>query len=100
MDRLGEEGDVRSLFEAREAELTAAEEALEAAKGAVGSVQEDLERATELAAGAAEQLGKLANRLAGGWGTARTGPRRPRRPGAVRSAFARAGEAGWRPIPT
>jgi DNA repair protein SbcC/Rad50 len=65
---LGEEGEILALFEAREAELTAAEEAVAAAKDGVADRQEGLDRAKELAAGAAQQLATLANRLAGSWG--------------------------------
>jgi exonuclease SbcC len=84
---LGEEGDVHELFEAREAELTAAEQALEAAKEGVERAQEEFDGSKEREAGAAERLATLANRLAGSWG--RLGHDRPvpAEAGAVRASF-------------
>src|SRR6185503_10941781 len=65
---LGEDGDPRSLFEAREAELTAAEQAVEAARGAVEAARAGLDEAARLAEGAGGEVATLANRLSGVWG--------------------------------
>ena len=65
---LGEDGEIQALFEAREAELTAAEAAFAAAKEAVQERRDVLDRAKEEAAGSARDLAQLANRLAGSWG--------------------------------
>ena len=58
----------RSLFEAREAELTAAEEAVEAARGAVELARSGHEEAKRLADGAGGAIATLANRLSRLWG--------------------------------
>jgi exonuclease SbcC len=65
---LGEEGEIQALFDAREAELSAAEEEAAAAKETVQERRDALDRAKELATGAAQGLASLANRLAGSWG--------------------------------
>lgn len=65
---LGEEGEIEALFDAREAELTAAEEAASAAAAIVRERRDALDRAKELVAGAVQGLAALASRLAGSWG--------------------------------
>ena len=65
---LGEVGDIQALFDAREAELSAAEDAAASAKETVQERRDALDRARELATGAAQGLAGLANRLAGSWG--------------------------------
>jgi exonuclease SbcC len=68
VDWLGEEGEIHALFEAREAELTAAEEGAAAAKDSVQERRDGLDRARELASAAAQRVATLASRLAGSWG--------------------------------
>ncbi len=90
---LGEEGEIQSLFQAREAELTAAEDASVAAKDAVRACRDALDGAKELAAGAARALAALANRLAGSWGRLGRDDAVAPDPQDVRSAFAELREA-------
>ena len=84
---LGEEGEIQSLFEAREAELTTAEEVVAAAAEAVQLRRDALDGAKEVATAASELVTTLANRLAGSWG--RLGRDDPVAPdgAAVRAAF-------------
>ena len=65
---LGEEGDVRSLFEAREAELTAAERAVDEARTEVERVRSAHEEMVRQAEDAGTSIASIANRLAGIWG--------------------------------
>ncbi len=65
---LGEEGDPRLLFEAREAELTAAERDVVEARAAVDGARATLDEAKQLAERSTSQVAMLANRLAGLWG--------------------------------
>ena len=85
---LGEEGDPRSLFEAREAELTAAERAVESANRAVESARAGLDEAARLAEGAGGAIASLANRLAGVWGRLEEDRGVAVGPEAIESAFA------------
>jgi exonuclease SbcC len=85
---LGEDGDPRSLFEAREAELTAAEQAVEVARRAVEEARAGLDEATRLADGAGGAIATLANRLSGVWGRLEEDRDVPVEPDAVASAFA------------
>ena len=87
VDWLGEEGEIQVLFEAREAELTAAEEGVATAKEAVQERRDVLDRAKELAAGAARALSTLASRLAGSWGRLGRDDRVAPEAEAVRAAF-------------
>ncbi len=84
---LGEEGDPRSLFEAREAELTAAEQAVETARQAVEAARAGLDEAARLAEGAGGAIATLANRLSGAWGRLEEDRDVPLEPDAVESAF-------------
>jgi exonuclease SbcC len=84
---LGEEGEIQALFESREAELTAAEEAVAAAKEAVQEHRDVLDRAREEAAGSAHDLAQLANRLAGSWGRLGRDDAVPAEQEEVRAAF-------------
>ena len=65
---LGEEGDVRSLFDAREAELTAAERAVDEARTQVEHARSAHEDAVRQAEDAGTRIATVANRLSGGWG--------------------------------
>jgi exonuclease SbcC len=85
---LGEDGDPRSLFEAREAELTAAEQAIEAARRAVEEARTSLDQAARLAEGAVGVIATLANRLSGVWGRLEEDRDVTAEPGAVGTAFA------------
>ena len=85
---LGEDGDPRSLFEAREAELTAAEQAVESARRAVEAARAGLDEAARLAEGAGSAIATLANRLSGVWGRLEEDRDVPAEPEAVGSAFA------------
>ncbi len=93
VDWLGEEGEIQALFEAREAELTAAEEAAAAAAAAVQERRDALDRARELAAGAAQRLATLASRLAGSWGRLGRDDAVAPEAGAVRAAYQAVREA-------
>ena len=90
---LGEEGEIQTLFQAREAELTAAEESATAAKEAVQECRDALDAAKELAAGAARGLAAHANRLAGSWGRLGRDDAVAAEPENVRAAFTALGEA-------
>ena len=68
VEGLQADGDFRSLFEAREAELTAAERAVEEARGALDRIRADHEEAQQVAAGSASRIATIANRLSGLWG--------------------------------
>ena len=81
---LGEEGDPRSLFEAREAELTAAERAVEAGHRAVEAARAGLDEATRLAEGASAAIATAGEPAVGGVGPPRGGPRRRRGAGGDR----------------
>jgi DNA repair protein SbcC/Rad50 len=86
------EGDARTLLEARQAELDAAEREAEEARAAVDASRAQLEQTREAAAGSAQRLASFANRLAGAWG--RLGEDRDvtSDPAAIRDAFVSLGE--------
>jgi DNA repair protein SbcC/Rad50 len=85
---LGEEGDPRSLFEAREAELTAAERAVEAGHRAVEAARAGLDEAARLAEGASAAIAAMANRLSGVWGRLEEDRDVAVEPEAIESAYA------------
>ena len=87
------EGDARTLLEARQAELDAAEHAAEEARAAVDASRKDLEQTRGSAAQASKQLTSFANKLSGAWG--RLGEDRDvaADPGSLRDAFVSLGEA-------
>ncbi|MGZ6543837.1 MAG: AAA family ATPase [Actinomycetota bacterium] len=87
------EGDARTLLEARQAELDAAEHAAEEARAAVDASRKDLEQTRGSAAQAGKQLTSFANKLSGAWG--RLGEDRDvaADPAALRDAFVSLGEA-------
>jgi DNA repair protein SbcC/Rad50 len=87
------EGDARTLLEARQAELDAAERAAEEARAAVDASRKDLEQTRGSAAQASKQLTSFANKLSGAWG--RLGEDRDvaADPGSLRTAFVSLGEA-------
>ncbi|MGZ8641639.1 MAG: AAA family ATPase [Actinomycetota bacterium] len=62
------EGDARTLLEARQAELDAAERAEEEARVAVDTSRARLDQTREAAVGSAQRLTSFANRLSGAWG--------------------------------
>jgi exonuclease SbcC len=87
------EGDARTLLEARQAELDAAERAAEEARAAVDVSRKNLERTRGSAAQAGKQITSFANRLSGAWG--RLGEDRDvaADPVSLRDAFVVLGEA-------
>jgi exonuclease SbcC len=85
---LGEEGDPRSLFEAREAELTAAEQAVESARRGVETARSGYEEAKRLADGAGGAMATLANRMSGLWGRLEEDRDIADEPEAIEMAFA------------
>jgi exonuclease SbcC len=86
------EGDARTLLEARQAELDAAERTAEEARSAVDASRAQLEQTREAAVGSAQRLTSIANRLSGAWG--RLGEDRDvaTAPAAIRDAFVALGE--------
>ena len=68
VEGLHADGDFRSLFEAREAELTAAERAVDEARQVVDRAREAHEQAEQLAEGSTSRIATMANRLSGLWG--------------------------------
>ena len=62
------EGDARTLLEAREAELDAAERGAEEARTSMDASRAILEQTREAAVDSAQQLTSFANRLSGAWG--------------------------------
>ena len=93
VDWLGEEGEIHALFDAREAELTTAEETVAAAAAAAQERRDALDRAKELASGAAQRLAALASRLAGSWGRLGRDDAVAPEADAVRAAYQAVGEA-------
>jgi DNA repair protein SbcC/Rad50 len=87
------EGDARTLLEAREAELAAAERAVEDARVAVDASRVTLERTRETAVGSVQQLSSFANRLSGAWGRLGENHDVAADPEALRGAFVALGEA-------
>ena len=87
------EGDARTLLEARQAELDAAEHAAEEGRAAVDASRKDLERTRGSATQAGKQLTSFANKLSGAWG--RLGEDRDvaADPASLRDAFVALGEA-------
>ena len=87
------EGDARTLLEARQAELDAAEGAAEDARAGVDASRKDLEQTRGSAAQAGKQLTSFANKLSGAWG--RLGEDRDvaADPASLRDAFVSLGEA-------
>ena len=81
------EGDFRSLFEARHAELTAAERAFEEARTALELHRAGLEEAKHLAEGASEAIAAIANRFSGLWGRLDEDRDVPRDPDAITASF-------------
>ena len=92
-DWLGEDGDARSAFRARESELTAAEETLETAKALAEAARATLSGAKDAAAEAVAALGKIGTRLAGAWGKLGEDRDMPADPASIRAAFLEVGEA-------
>lgn len=86
------EGDARTLLDARQAELDAAEKAAEEARVAVDASRAHLEQTREAAVGSVRRLTSFANRLSGAWG--RLGEERDvaSDPAAIRDAFVSLGE--------
>ncbi len=81
------EGDFRSLFEARQAELTAAERAFEQARTALELTRAGVEEAEHLAEGAGEAIAAIANRFSGLWGRLDEDRDVPRDPDAITASF-------------
>ncbi len=90
---LGEEGDVRSLFEAREAELTAAERAVDEARTQVERARSAHEETVRQAEDAGTSIATIANRLAGTWGRLDEDRAVPAEPDTIEAAFADVGQA-------
>ena len=92
MEWLGE-GDARTLLEARQAELDAAERAVKEAREAVDASRTALEQTRGAATQAGKQLTSFANKLSGAWG--RLGEDRDvaADPASLRVAFVSLGEA-------
>ncbi len=87
------EGDARTLLEARQAELDAAEHAVEDARAAVDASRKDLEQTRGSAAQASKQLTSFANKLSGAWGRLGEDHDVAADPGSLRDAFVSLGEA-------
>jgi exonuclease SbcC len=85
---LGEEGDVRALFEAREAELTAAERAVEEIRDQVEGARSAHEEAVRLSEDAGAKIATIANRLSGIWGRLDEDRDVPAGPDTIAAAFA------------
>jgi exonuclease SbcC len=87
------EGDARTLLEARQAELDAAEHAVKEAQAAVDASRTALEQTRGAAMQASKQLTSFANKLSGAWG--RLGEDRDvaADPRSLRDAFVSLGEA-------
>ena len=90
---LGEEGDVRSLFEARQAELIAAELAVDQARTEVERARSAHEESVRQAEDAGAMIAKLANRLSGIWGRLEEDRDVPAEPATIEAAFADVREA-------
>jgi exonuclease SbcC len=86
------EGDPRTLLEAREAELDAAERAAEEARVAADTSRAHLEQTREAAAGSTQRLASVANRLSGAWGRLAEDRDVSADPTAVRDSFVALGE--------
>ncbi len=85
---LGEEGDVRSLFEARQAELTAAEHAVDEARTQVERARSGHEESVRQAEDAGRSIASIANRLSGIWGRLDEDRDVPAEPDTIENAFA------------
>lgn len=90
---LGEEGDVRSLFEGREAELTAAERAVDGARTEVERARSAHDEAVRQAEDAGTRIATIANRLSGIWGRLEEDRDVPAGPDTIEAAFADVREA-------
>ena len=90
---LGEEGDVRSLFEAREAELTTVERAVDEARTQVERARSAHEEAVRQAEDAGTRIATIANRLSGVWGRLDEDREVPAEPDTIEAAFADVREA-------
>jgi exonuclease SbcC len=87
------EGDARTLLEAREAELDAAERSAQAARAALEAAQAELETARERGAESTAQLSMMANRLSVAWGRLGEDRAVPPESAATRAGFVEVGEA-------
>ena len=88
VEGLHADGDFRTLFEARRAELTAAEQAFEEARGDLDLARAGLEEAKRLAEGSDDAIAHLANRLSGLWGRLDESRDVPRDPQILAASFA------------
>jgi exonuclease SbcC len=88
VEGLHADGDFRSLFEARQAELNSAEGAFDDARAGLERARTGLEEAQRLAEGAHDAIAALANRLSGLWGRLDESRDVPRHPEALAASFA------------
>ena len=88
VEGLHADGDFRSLFEARQAELNSAEGAFDDARAGLERARTGLEEAQRLAEGAHDAIAALANRLSGLWGRLDESLDVPRHPEALAASFA------------
>ncbi len=88
VEGLHTDGDFRTSFEARQAELDAAEGAFEEARAALERARTGLEEVKRLAEGADDAIANLSNRLSGLWGRLDESRDVPRDPEALATSFA------------
>jgi exonuclease SbcC len=87
------EGDARTLLDARQAELDAAERAAEEARSAADASRAHVDQTREAAAGSTKRLTSIANKLSNAWGKLGEDHDVSADPDALRDAFVALGEA-------
>jgi exonuclease SbcC len=88
VEGLHADGDFRTLFEARQAELIAAERAFDEARAQLDRARAGLDETKRLAEGADDAIAHLANRLSGLWGRLDESRDVPRDPQILAESFA------------